>query len=189
MFVFLYLHFGIWIWSDYRKSRCQFLDFSLLDGCFLPQFLFPLCSSEYYCLWLSRESPSSLGVGLLMVWMAPCPAGDHSPSLGLEFWLCMCMAFWLGWEPLGSDAGLDSGRVEGFCLIFRELTGSLWGLGCHLASGDQDCCLAPELWPWICCEKRRDCCSYSETASRIRGSITWFSGCCPGMWGKRRLPA
>ena len=44
--VFVHWLLGIWICSDYR-SRCQVLGLSLLDGCFLSWFMFPLWSSEW----------------------------------------------------------------------------------------------------------------------------------------------
>lgn len=79
--------------SDWRP-RCWVLGLSLLGWVFLPWFLFPLWSSGWSALWLSRGSLPALGAGFLMAWMVS-GGTEHFLPRGLEFRLCVWSLIWL----------------------------------------------------------------------------------------------
>lgn len=169
LFVFLHLHLGVWIWSDYR-SRIQFLGFSLLSGCFLPLFLFHFWSSGWYDLWLSRGTSDDLDG----FW--------YSPHLGMKFWLC---AWPLIWVPE---------CWPGFCLGYMELAWSaVQDPG--LASGIQDAVLVSDqvksfcqrCGPGYCDVEKSSWVGVMWASIGGAGNLTWFSGCWPDLWWKRRF--
>lgn len=83
VFVFLCSCVDVCILVDHHSS-CYFL--CLLDGCFVLRFLFQLCSSDLYGLWLISEILIQMGAKFLMVGIVSSKPWGLWSSWELEFW-------------------------------------------------------------------------------------------------------
>lgn len=134
----------------------------------LPSWLSPLMMS----LWSSRQLLSKFQAEVLVMYKC---------------------VFWSGWRSFGIHmlTNMASGSVGGFCLVFTELVSDT--LKILVCSPDQHSHLASDGMEGLRwglgygTEERMGCWNFLDKCRRGGGSITWSSGCWPGLWGKREL--